>query len=433
MEQRKTPRTSVRKLAYINFEPYNTGGVITEISTSGLRFHTVAPLQQGGTLRLTLVLAGMNHLEAVGEVVWTDSTRKIGGVRFVILPPAAADQIKDWLKTSAGANGGQTSAQFENVPVVERGVIASSAQSMNILATTASPVGPRRFNAPSAIPPPRVLPDKPSTVLSIPQFDHHPPRRRSSVGVVMVCLLLAPIVWFGLQSYIWPSNWIRHANAIVSNPVVASPTPTSGILPGLNVSNSGETNSEAANLAEVASLPAPPAEQAPPAVPNPNSQPADPRATAVAESPEPSAVEPRLAPSAEAAAPQTAQSRSVGNPLATARQNSTIPSQHVAPIPASSAPRPADNPGESELILAWQYLEGHGGRPRDPVAASRLLWTAVKKGNVTAETTLANLYVRGEGVTKSCDQARSLLSAASDKGSIEAKRKLAGLNETSCR
>ena len=234
MEQRKTPRTSVRKLAYINFEPYNTAGVITEISTSGLRFHTVAPLQQGGILRLTLVLAGMNHLETVAEVVWTDSTRKIGGVRFVILPLAAADQIKDWLETYAGANGGQASAKFENVPVVERGVIpiASSAQSMNILATKALPVGPRRLNAPSAIPPHRVLPDKPSTVLSIPQFDH-PPRRRSSLGVVIVCLLLAPIVWFGLQSYIWPSNWIRHANAIVSNPVVASPTPTSGILPGL--------------------------------------------------------------------------------------------------------------------------------------------------------------------------------------------------------
>ena len=52
---------------------------------------------------------------------------------------------------------------------------------------------------------------------------------------------------------------------------------------------------------------------------------------------------------------------------------------------------------------------------------------------MTAETTLANLYVRGEGVPKSCDQARSLLSAASDRGSIEAKRKLAELNETSCR
>ena len=165
------------------------------------------------------------------------------------------------------------------------------------------------------------------------------------------------------QSYIWPSNWIRHANTIVSNPVGASPTPTSGILPGLDVSNSGETNSEAANLAEVASLPAP-AEQAPPAVPNLNSLPADPRATAVSESPEPSAVEPRLAPNAEAAAPQTAQSHSVGNPLATARHHSAIPtSQHVAPIPA---PWSADTPGESELILAWQSLEGQGGRPRDP-------------------------------------------------------------------
>ena len=56
----------------------------------------------------------------------------------------------------------------------------------------------------------------------------------------------------------------------------------------------------------------------------------------------------------------------------------------------------------------------------------------MKKGNLTAETTLANLYLRGEGVPKNCDQARVLLSAASDKGDPEAKRKLLELDHTGC-
>jgi hypothetical protein len=213
-------------------------------------------------------------------------------------------------------------------------------------------------------------------------------------------------------------------------------------LPGLDVSNSEEINSKAANLTEATLLnsanPAPATEQAQPAVPNPNSQAAKPKTGAVTESPETSASETRLALKAEAAAPgriETAQSPSEGNPpVATAPRNSMVPtSQHAAPISAPSGLQPTDNPGEAELILAWQYLEGRGGRPRDPVAASRLLWTAVEKGNMTAETTLANLFLRGEGVPKSCDQARVLLSAASAKGSTEAKQRLRELNQTGCR
>ena len=113
MERRKTPRTSVRKLGYVNFEPYNTGGVITDVSTAGLRFHTVSAVQQGGLVRLSLTLGAMKQIEAVGELAWTDSTRQIGGVRFVVLPPAAADQINNWLENSASANAGENEAKSE--------------------------------------------------------------------------------------------------------------------------------------------------------------------------------------------------------------------------------------------------------------------------------------------------------------------------------
>jgi hypothetical protein len=450
MERRKTSRTAVRKLAYVNFEPYNTGGVITDISASGLRFHTIAPLQQGGVLRLSLVFAGLNHLEAVGEVVWTDSTHKIGGVRFVVLPPAAAEQIRNWLENSASANGSQTGAKAETVPVTEPGASISSAPSVlaerTLALAAASPPGPQLPNAQTGGTLARawVLRAKPSTAVSVTQ----PQRRRSPfvrglVGAVIVCLIVPPMVQLGLQHYNWLSTWIPHSNPVVSNPVPATPNPTlmSGVLPGLDVSNSGETNSAAANPAESTSLittnPATLREEAQQAVPNPNSQPANPKTAAETESPQTSAAETSLAPKAEAAAPgriETAQSPSEENPpLATAPRNSAVPaSEHVAQVPASSARRPPDNPGETELILAWQYLEGQG-RPRDPVAASHLLWTAVEKGNPTAETTLANLYLRGEGVSKSCDQARVLLSAASDKGSSEAKRKLRDLSQTGCR
>jgi TPR repeat protein len=61
-----------------------------------------------------------------------------------------------------------------------------------------------------------------------------------------------------------------------------------------------------------------------------------------------------------------------------------------------------------------------------------LLWSAVKKGNLSAEVTLGDLYRRGDGVVKSCDQARVLLVAASKKGSADARQQLEQMAEKGC-
>jgi hypothetical protein len=45
------------------------------------------------------------------------------------------------------------------------------------------------------------------------------------------------------------------------------------------------------------------------------------------------------------------------------------------------------------------------------------LWKAVKRGNVSAEVALANLYLEGKSVPQNCGQAHTLLHAASMKGS----------------
>jgi hypothetical protein len=49
----------------------------------------------------------------------------------------------------------------------------------------------------------------------------------------------------------------------------------------------------------------------------------------------------------------------------------------------------------------------------DPVE----LWKAVKRGNVSAEVALANLYLQGKSVPQSCEQSHMLLQTASTKGS----------------
>jgi TPR repeat protein len=65
--------------------------------------------------------------------------------------------------------------------------------------------------------------------------------------------------------------------------------------------------------------------------------------------------------------------------------------------------------------------------------AVRLLWVAVKAGNVGAEITLAELYHQGRGVPKSCDQTRILLSAAARKGSRDARKRLDDFRREGCR
>ena len=101
--------------------------------------------------------------------------------------------------------------------------------------------------------------------------------------------------------------------------------------------------------------------------------------------------------------------------------------------PASLPPKPADS-GDADLAQAQHYLNlSDRTEPGAHVAATRFLWAAVEKGNVTAEITLADLYARGDGVTKSCDQARVLLRAASGKSGSDASQELAQVIRRGCR
>ena len=58
---------------------------------------------------------------------------------------------------------------------------------------------------------------------------------------------------------------------------------------------------------------------------------------------------------------------------------------------------------------------------------------AVAKQNLTATLLLSDLYLRGDGVTKSCDQAHLLLDAAARKGASAAGERLRNLQAFGCR
>ena len=153
------------------------------------------------------------------------------------------------------------------------------------------------------------------------------------------------------------------------------------------------------------------------------------------------------APAASAQQPRTTPSASSqSNPLApaapskrqaetTRRKNETADAQPAARIvtkAASSSPVVPEQSGAEELATAEKYLNGAPGVARDSREAAQWLWKAVGKGNGAATMALSDLYLRGDGVPKSCDQAHLLLDAAARKGARAAGERLRNLQAFGC-
>ncbi len=112
---------------------------------------------------------------------------------------------------------------------------------------------------------------------------------------------------------------------------------------------------------------------------------------------------------------------------------SLVPLNQVTrtPSPAPSADNSVET-GQQEYLQALQILRSPSRTSEIP-AAVRLLWAAVEKGNTDAEIALAELFRTGKGVAKNCDQTRILLSAATRKGSAEARKQLEAFQREGCK
>ncbi len=88
--------------------------------------------------------------------------------------------------------------------------------------------------------------------------------------------------------------------------------------------------------------------------------------------------------------------------------------------------------GSEELLVAERYLNTSPGKVRDSREAAKWLWQAVGKQNAAATLLLSDLYLKGDGVPKNCDQARLLLDAAARKGAPGAGERLRNLPAFGC-
>ena len=182
------------------------------------------------------------------------------------------------------------------------------------------------------------------------------------------------------------------------------------------------------------------ASQAPPAANLPDaSAPAQPDSSK-ATSPE---TEKTAAPEREPAANQQTPA-SASPPPATAAASPKTSEAKVAPVAprptrAHTTPPPKNPPSESltgngaeELGIAEHYLNGTEGERRNSAEGAKWLWKAMAKHNSRSMLLLADLYLKGDGVSKNCDQAHVLLDSAARGGVKEAGERLRHLQAFGC-
>jgi hypothetical protein len=103
------------------------------------------------------------------------------------------------------------------------------------------------------------------------------------------------------------------------------------------------------------------------------------------------------------------------------------PTEEISPQTSADI----DN-GRADFQIANTFL--HQARTPDAKArAAALLWAAVAKGSSDAEIELADIYGRGDGVRRNCQQARILLAAARDKHNLLAGKETDELRVYGCR
>jgi hypothetical protein len=381
-DRRQSPRVKLAEVAYIGMGPEN-GGLVLDVSEGGLSFHAVAPVQPAENIRFLLSLRSQSRIEGAGQVVWTNEMRTICGLKFTSLSIGAREHLSNWTNPSRPTVSDREKVTLPPLPPFPP--LAAQPQMEGLGASQAN-------SSESDAAPIFAIPPADEPYLTDPIDGSR--SQKSVLFWIMLGLWGAALV---VAAYSYGLHVGRSQISI--SPQATANTGPAPVPP----------------MPSAASVPAPVATGAPSLTGAPASG-ADVPSAAVDTSP--------------------VSKSALTNPVDTnnASGNSARPpinTANAASAPAEPAEQQSEA-GRSELTAALANLNAPGTR-RDSSEAAKLLWAAVGKGNSAAEVVLADLYLRGDGVAKSCDQGRILLIAASKSGSSEAGQKLKNMITNGCR
>jgi hypothetical protein len=371
-ERRRVRRERPRELSYIQFEP-ESGGIILNISEQGLAFQTATTLRHVGPIQVCVSPTPNLEVKLTAEIMWLDETRKFGGLRFTELAEEARRQIFQWLTNVRESDGLIRELEVPRWALTEATdpCLGSRIETEGQLSSDheSTKLTASDFAIPAD------LPSWSSTRTLLPpgpfpqEWLNPTPPPRHWNGLAVGCLILV-LVFTPLL--LWPN--FRHE---IGNSLI-----------GLGEKLGGNRKLAGADSPSIVVPKSSEGAEIPQLAPSPVSGKSDEKAV-------------------DLTVPST-------------------PTQTTEPTMNSTDSRTSYHPG-----LRKQFVSANASERRSRIA--RQLWAALGAGDNSAELPLAELYLAGDGVPKSCEQARVLLQAAALDGNIEARGWLKRIHKHKCR
>ena len=377
VDRRQNFRKAPEKFAFIQLER-DDGGAVLNISEGGLSFSTFAPVEQKGPIHFWFSLNLNERIDAWGEVAWTDETKKMGGLRFIRLPERAGRQIREWISGPASPEG----AEGRIAPLEETGQPSRvKAKKPDAVARFVSKARAQRSS----------LID--SSILLHSENSEEPTAPVAPRGEVEAKGELVPLERYRSE------RQRQFRRGLLLGMVISAAI----VVPVMKYGSYGHENRD---------LGKPPAESS---------------AQTSGGSASPSAPIKPIVPSS--ASTDVFRGGNQNNGVAKGRAPGVLATENGGHSNPGALAAAATSPFVGAPLDGG--LSGKASRQK-PVMTLQQLWASVQAGNSKAAVTLAELYIKGEGVPQNCNQARVLLLMASEKRNPEAIKRLQELDKTDC-
>ena len=406
-DKRVIVRRRTQQLVYLELGRDN-GGVMLNLSEDGCGFQAITPVKIGET-RFGFQISGGRRIAGEAEVMWVDDVGIMGGLRFLNLPLEARKQIRRWLEeTNApeeyGAFEPSAQAPLEGArrgsrEYVEAAEAADAARPTDYRPGPTYGAGRGREVAEEVAPPPPAWAHVRAASSPIVHGDQFSAPVFQDDGSYAASRPRSVALWRGIAA-------LAVATAIAAL-VVAYQRDVGTSLIWLGETLTGKTKASQ----ELPETKPAPVKSSAPALEANTPAPQNPGGDSALQKPEDRGTEPSTTasrPAQEAVPPTVAQPRRMEASVGTTERQQSMLERQGTQLPKE----------DPEVWNGNQSVES--------------LWGAVQGGSVAAERSLAERFVRGEGVAKNCDQAKVLLRAAANRGSREARLRLYELESGGC-
>jgi hypothetical protein len=399
--KRSVVRRRTQQLVYLELGRDN-GGVMLNLTENGSGFQAITPVKCGET-RFAFQISGGRRIAGEAEIMWVDEVGILGGLRFLNLPLEARKQIRLWLQeTNAPEEAG-----FQ--PAVEAPLDAGARNSRAAAGREASSERERsRDHSPAA----------PHTTVRAMEEEQPPSPAWANLRAATPATmhderfsvpLMPEYASFGVYRprsvALWRSIAVLTTAAAIAALLIAYQRDVGASLIWLGQTLTGKTKASGVL---------------------PETKPAQP-------SPAPELNSPSSLPESNPTSQKPQEADAGQKKMA----DTGLPAETQAASRGQTQPANLDavrnGVEKQESVLERQPAREKPPEIWDAGETVESLWGAVQGGSISAERSLAERFVRGEGVIRNCEQAKVLLKAAANRGSREARLRLYELETEGCR